>query len=77
MPVVSIPHSEQSMSQATVAPSPPPEYSRLAMTYEEWLAWPDGESTQSEWVDGDVIVFMPPKTAHALLGFFLARLLAS
>ncbi|MDP9364888.1 MAG: Uma2 family endonuclease [Chloroflexota bacterium] len=47
------------------------------MTYEEWLAWPDGESKQSEWVDGEVILFMPPKTVHALLGFFLARLLAS
>ena len=47
------------MAHATVAASPAEE-PRLAMTYEEWLAWPEGESKQSEWVDGEVVVFMPP-----------------
>lgn len=48
---------------------------RIAMTYEEWLAWPDTESKQTEWVDGEAILFMAPKTVHALLTIFLARLL--
>lgn len=49
------------------------------MTYEEWLAWPDGESKQTEWVDGEVIVFVPPTWFHQdALGFLhiLLRLYA-
>ncbi len=59
-----------------VAVAPSPQERRLAMTYEEWLAWA-GDSTQSEWVDGEAIEFMPPKTVHALVSFFIARLLAA
>ena len=44
------------------------------MSYEQWLAWVD-ESTQLERVDGEVIVFIPPRTVHALLAAFLLRLL--
>ncbi len=61
------------MAQQTLAA---PAAERLVpMTYEEWLAWPEGESRQSEWVDGEAIIFMPPQTPHLLIGFFLARLL--
>jgi Uma2 family endonuclease len=54
--------------------APVTEEQRLPMSYEEWLAWA-GESTQSEWVDGEAIVFMPPKTVHALISGWLFNLL--
>jgi Uma2 family endonuclease len=40
------------------------------MLYEEYLAWTD-EDTHSEWVNGEVIVFMPPKNPHQTLVEFL------
>jgi len=58
---------------AEAAPDPYHER-RLPMSYEEWLEWA-GESTQSEWVDGEAIIFMPPKTVHALVSGFLFNLL--
>jgi len=36
---------------------------RLRMSYAEYLAWA-GDDVWSEWVDGEVIVFMPPKIGH-------------
>lgn len=58
------------------APSiaPPQAEQRIAMTYEEWLAWPDAESKQTEWVDGEAIFFMPPKTVHAMVLGLVYRL---
>jgi Uma2 family endonuclease len=44
------------------------------MTYEEFLAWA-GEDTRAEWVNGEVIVLMPPKTHHQLILVFLTHLL--
>ena len=42
---------------------------RLKMSYEEFLAWAD-EDTHAEWVNGEVIIHMPPKDIHqATLGF--------
>lgn len=64
------------MAQAPIAPGPAFDETLLAMTYDEWLAWSEGEGVQSEWVNGEVVVFMPPNTAHALLVAFLLRLLA-
>ena len=49
---------------------------RLKMTYEEYLAWED-EGAHGEWVDGEVIVFMPPTILHQLLSGFLYTLLSS
>ncbi len=46
------------------------------MGYEEWLSQTDGES-RSEWVDGEVIVFMPTTVRHADLVGFLYTLLSS
>ena len=41
---------------------------RMRMGYEEWLAWTD-EDVHSEWVDGEVTVFMPASDRHqAVLG---------
>lgn len=44
------------------------------MTYEEFLDWAD-EDTHAEWVDGEVIVFMPASLAHQLIVGFLHHLL--
>lgn len=47
---------------------------RLRMSYEEFRTWAD-EDVHAEWVDGEVIVFMPPKTRHQDLVTFLVALL--
>ena len=57
-----------------VAPAPPRGEQRLKMSYEEFLAWAD-EDVHAEWVHGEVIVFMPPKTRHQLIAWFLSSLL--
>ncbi len=55
--------------------APPTGEYRLTMSYEEFLAWSD-EDTHAEWVDGEVIVFMPPKVAHQKVALFLSRLIS-
>lgn len=47
---------------------------RLKMSYEDFLAWSD-EDTHAEWVNGEVIQFMPPKKVHQSTLEFLATLL--
>lgn len=47
---------------------------RLRMSYEEFLDWSD-EDTHAEWIDGEVIVFMPPTTHHQNVVSFLLTLL--
>lgn len=54
--------------------APPRQEQRLRMSYEEFLAWAD-EDVHAEWVDGEVIVFMPPKTVHQDVVTFLVALL--
>lgn len=61
------------MAQASAAVLPSHER-RLRMSYPEWLAWDDG-GRHSEWVAGEVIVFMPPPILHARILGFLAGLL--
>lgn len=46
------------------------------MTYEEFLAWA-GEDVHAEWVDGEVIVFMPPLNLHQNMVEFLHSLLGT
>jgi Uma2 family endonuclease len=46
-----------------------------SMTYEEYLEWAD-EETRAEWVDGEVIVFMPPTVRHADVVVFLVNLIS-
>lgn len=48
---------------------------RLRMSYEEFLEWAD-EDTRAEWVEGEVIVYMPPRNEHQIIVEFLERLLA-
>ncbi len=47
---------------------------RLRMSYEEYLDWAD-EDVRAEWVNGEVIVHMPPKRLHQLLVGFLDRII--
>lgn len=46
----------------------------LRMSYETWLT-SIAENKQSEWVDGEVIEFMPPKRLHQVLVSFLNRVI--
>ena len=48
----------------------------LRMSYEEFLAW-SNEDTHAEWVNGEVIKFMPPKVLHQTLNGFLYQLLSA
>ncbi len=41
-----------------------------AMSYEEYLAWAE-EDIHAEWVNGEVIVYIPPKNPHQTLLEFL------
>ena len=52
----------------------PAERQGLRMTYEEYLAWVD-ESIIAEWVDGEVVIHMPPKDRHQAIVGFLGTLL--
>lgn len=56
------------------APSGP---KTLPMTYEEYLAWEQEGVGLTEWVDGEVIVHMPPKPLHQDLVSFLDRLVGA
>jgi Uma2 family endonuclease len=59
------------------APSPPQagESQRLKMSYQEFLAWSD-EDTHAEWVNGEVIIAMPPATLHQMIAGFLFELIS-
>ncbi len=54
--------------------APPSATAPRRMSYAEFLAWTD-EDTHAEWVDGEVIVFMPAKEIHQTTLGFLFRLL--
>ena len=47
---------------------------RLRMSYEEYLAWA-GEDVRAEWVDGEVVIEMPPGTLHQDVVTFLVTLM--
>jgi Uma2 family endonuclease len=44
------------------------------MSYEEYLAWVH-EDRLAEWVNGEVIIHMPPKQPHQIIVAFLVQLL--
>ena len=48
---------------------------RLKMSYEAFLEWVD-EGIHAEWVNGEVIVHMPPKRVHQNMVKFLYELLS-
>jgi Uma2 family endonuclease len=54
---------------------PETEPARLKMSYEEFLQWV-GEDTHAEWVDGEVIIHMPPKEIHQITLGYLYELLS-
>jgi Uma2 family endonuclease len=47
-----------------------PRTEKKLRTYEEYLAWV-GEDIRAEWVNGEVVVFKPPKYPHQLVVGFL------
>jgi Uma2 family endonuclease len=61
-----------SETQTTITSTSQPQ--RLRMSYEEYLAWAD-EDIHAEWVNGEVIVQMPPKPQHQRVVAFLMQLL--
>ena len=63
------------MAQPTAITASVPEQ-RLTMTYEEFLDWTGNEGAHGEWVDGEVIVFMPSTIYHARALAFLVTLLS-
>lgn len=67
MSVATFPPEQRTSEQAVTG-------STLRMSYEEWLHWA-GEHIRSEWVNGEVIVFTPPKNAHQTLVTFLAQVI--
>ena len=56
------------------ATAPTVQGQRLRMSYEEFLAWAD-EDVHAEWVDGEVIIQMPPKEPHQRVVAFLIQLM--
>lgn len=54
--------------------APPGQDHPLRMSYEEFLAWSD-EDVHAEWVNGEVIVQMPPKRPHQRVVAFLMQLM--
>ncbi|MDP9364889.1 MAG: Uma2 family endonuclease [Chloroflexota bacterium] len=54
--------------------APPAHEQRISLSYPEWLAWAGG-GQQSEWVDGEAIVFVPPSVLHARILAFLSGVL--
>ncbi|MFL5805798.1 MAG: Uma2 family endonuclease [Roseiflexaceae bacterium] len=47
----------------------------LRMSYEEYLQWDEYEAGLAEWVDGEVLLHMPPLDQHQRAVEFLERLL--
>lgn len=47
----------------------------LKMSYGEYLEW-SHEDSRSEWVDGEVIIYMPAKRVHQTLVQFLVQMLS-
>ena len=47
---------------------------RLRMSYEDYLKWAD-EDVRAEWVDGEVLIQMPPGTLHQNVVMFLSTLM--
>lgn len=59
-------------SHPVTAPAP------LRMSYDEWQAWYGaGELNRGEWVNGEVVLFMPPLTDHVFIVSFLSRLVGN
>jgi Uma2 family endonuclease len=59
---------------AKPAPAPPASGERrISISYEGFRSWP--EDVHAEWVDGEMIVFMPPKTIHQQIVNWLVQLL--
>lgn len=65
---------ETPVISSPVSPNASAGEQRMRMTYEEYLVWA-GEDTRGEWVNGEVITLLSPKTLHQNLTGFLYTLL--
>ena len=65
------------MVQQAVRPdrAPAMEPERVTMTLGQYRDWQTEERNRGEWVDGEVIVFVAPKTVHKRLSRFLTALI--
>lgn len=63
-----------SVPETPTTTTPAKQEQRLHMSYDEYLAWAH-EDVHAEWVNGEVIVHMPPKQPHQIIVAFLLRLL--
>jgi Uma2 family endonuclease len=66
---MAVPSSEHQPSTGSMTQGQP-----LRMSYEEYLAWAD-EDVHAEWVNGEVIVQLPPKEPHQRVVAFLVQLM--
>ena len=66
---MAVPSSEHQPSTGSMTQGQP-----LRMSYEEYLAWAD-EDVHAEWVNGEVIVQLPPKEPHQRVVAFLMSLM--
>jgi Uma2 family endonuclease len=62
---------QQTIGWGTPRKEPPPH----KITFEEFLEWYT-DDLPAEWVDGDVVIPMPPDLPHQEIVLFLARLLS-
>jgi len=63
-----------SVPETQTTTTPADQGQRLRMSYAEYLAWAH-EDIHAEWVNGEVIVHMPPKQPHQIVVAFLLQLL--
>ena len=63
-----------SSSDAKPLPTQTHQSQRLQMSYDEYLTWA-GEDVHAEWVNGEVVVQMPPKQPHQRVVAFLLQIL--
>jgi len=73
--MLSHPPKIKSKSEFVLPPALPNGERHLPMSLEAFWVWEDGCNEQAEWVNGEVIIFMPPKTIHQEIVGFLHWLL--
>jgi Uma2 family endonuclease len=63
------------MTIGEIKTAPPRGLPHRPISYEEYVEWAD-ENIHAEWVDGEIVVHMPPFEIHQTLLSFVHRLLA-
>lgn len=63
-----------SVAEIDASPTPSPATHSLRMSYEAYLNW-EYEGRLTEWIDGEVIIHVPPRDEHQRVIEFLDRLI--